>query len=148
MALKRLCPHCNKLIEYSSKYCKECENKVKQSNKERYKTYSKNRDDKDIQRIYTSKRWQQVRELAQIQQFGLDLYEYYINNKIVVADTYHHIVETKEDISRAFDIENVFGLTDSNHRIIHEKYIKSDEYKKEMQDLLFSLLKRFKEEFY
>lgn len=140
--LYRLCNVCKKRIEYG----KQCQCEIDRE-KARYKEYASSRTDKDIQKIYASKRWEEVRELASIQQCGLDLYSYYIEGKIVQAETYHHIIEVKEDISRAYDVTNIIGNTQANHMLIHSKYNKGNKDKKEMQELLFSLLERWKEEF-
>lgn len=142
IALYKICSICNKKIDYG----KKCECEIERK-KDRYKTYAKARQDKDIQKIYSSKRWEQVRELVSVQQRGLDLYSYYIEGKVIQAETYHHIIEVKEDITRAYDVDNIIGLTQANHMFIHSAYNKSDKDKKDMQELLYSLLKRWKEEF-
>ena len=74
---------------------------------------------------------------------GLDLYEYYINHKIIKADTVHHIVEIREDDTRALDITNLIPLSSSNHGKIHKMYFKK---KKETQEMLFNILGQAKED--
>lgn len=44
-SLKKLC-RCGKIVDYTEKYCKECNKKVEQKNKESYKEYKRNRKDK------------------------------------------------------------------------------------------------------
>lgn len=149
MPLKKFCARsgCNQLISIGQRYCTIHQLEYEENQKKRHRKYKQEREDKDIQKIYINKRWEQVREQAKQEQKGLDLYSYFINGKIEYAEIYHHIIEVKEDISRAYDIDNVFGLTESNHQIIHELYKKDEQSKKEMQDLLFKLLARWKAEY-
>lgn len=142
MPLFRLCSICNRELEYGKK-CK-CEI---DKEKERYKEYAKHRQDKDVQAIYSDKTWNKVKELVCRGQYGIDIVEYYKTGMIIPIEVCHHIVEIKEDISKAYDVTNIIGLTQSNHIKIHNKYNNSSESRRAMQKLLFSLLKRFKEEF-
>lgn len=142
MPLLRLCNICNKQLEYGKK-CK-CEI---DKEKERYKEYSRYRQDKDEQSIYSSDRWNKVKELVHRGQYGIDIVEYYKSGKIIPIEVCHHIIEVKEDINRAYDVTNLIGLTQANHMIVHSKYKKSNNDKKEIQELLFRLLEKWNDEF-
>lgn len=147
MPLMKLCPRCQKKIPYELKYCEECTKKVDEQQKQIYKDYRVNRNDKDIQKIYVSKRWEKVKGVVKHYQNGLDLYSYYVLGIVEYAEKYHHIIEVKEDTSKAYDINNIIGLTDSNHKLVHNAYDRSIEDKKAMQEFLFGLLDRYKKEF-
>lgn len=144
----KTCPHCSiRLIPYEDKYCSECQEEVDKQRKDKYKKYKSLRIDKKEQDFYCSKEWRQVRDQVLGRYKGLDLYQYYINHKIVYVDIVHHIVELK-DINgweRRFNIENLIPVGKGTHQFIHkELYIKD---KKGTQELLYSLLDRWKKEF-
>ena len=75
---------------------------------------------------------------------GLDLYAFFIEKKIVYADTVYHIVELREDGDRGLDITNLFPLSNSNHNVIYAMY---DMDNKSTQKLLKDLLKRWRMEY-
>lgn len=143
MALKKTCT-CGKIIDYSKQCCDECSIKNEQHRAQRYKHYDKNIRDKETTVFYNSIEWGKVRTEVLHKYKGLDLYEYYINKKIVYADTAHHVVELKEDWSKRFDISNLFPLTSGNHSTIHKLYNKD---KQRTQKLLLELLKRWESEY-
>lgn len=138
MPIYRRCTQCGTKVPINTKCSCELERE-----KQRYKEYAKHRQDKDIQKIYTSTRWEKVKTVCKIKQNGICLYSYYILGEIKQIELYHHIVETKEDISKAYDVENVIGVTDVVHKIIHSTYNKSNKDKKAMQELLLSLKNRY-----
>lgn len=146
MALKKMCS-CGKLIDYTEKHCEECTNKLDQLNKQRHKQNKASRKDKKEQELYTSTLWVKVKEEAKIKTYGIDAYEYYINNRVVSGEVVHHIVEVKEDWSKRLDISNLIYITNSTHRHIHNVYSKSNEERKQMQNILYELLDRFNKEF-
>ena len=143
MALRKTCT-CGKIIDYSQRYCKECQEKHAQDKVQRYKHYDKNIRDKDTTAFYNSPEWEKVRAEVLRKYKGLDLWEYYINKKIVYADTAHHVIELKEDWSRRLDINNLFPLTQGNHSMIHKLYKKD---KQGTQKLLLELIKRWEKEY-
>ncbi|MEG0133981.1 MAG: hypothetical protein RR782_07635 [Clostridium sp.] len=142
MALLRLCSICNCKVKYGTK----CECEVKRQ-KERYKEYKANRQDKDMQRFYSRQEWLDLRELLITSLYGLDIIELLINKRIVHGDIVHHIIETKEDDSRMLDISNLIYVTRGNHEKIHSVYNKNLKAKRELQSKLFNLLKQFKDDF-
>ena len=142
----KLCPKCQRLMDYNLKYCLRCEPKVAEEKKELHKIYNRNRTDKDIVALYKTQQWDKVRNIVRTRLKGLAIYSYYIFNKLEYADLYHHIVEVKDDESRVYDIENVIGLTNSNHNKIHGLYDKSENSKEKTQEILFNLLDRWNRE--
>jgi len=144
--LKKTCT-CGKIIDYSQQRCDECELKHEQYKAQRYKHYDKNIRSKDTAVFYNSTEWEKTRtEVLRIYK-GLDLWEYYINKKIVYADTAHHIIELKDDWSKRLDISNLFPLSSNkpgNHSMVHKLYKKD---KQGTQKLLFELIKRWEKEY-
>lgn len=142
MSLYRLCPHCNNKTEYGTK-C-QCEIDIE---KQRHKDYKASRTDKKEQEFYNTKQWLQTKEIAKSKTHGIDVYEYYVNGRVISGETVHHIVEIKEDWNKKLLISNLIYLTNSNHMYVHNMYNKSDKDKTKMQELLIELLDRFNKEF-
>lgn len=138
MALTKFC-RCGKQIAITDKCCSECILYYQNKNAKYQKTYDKTK--RENESFYHSDEWIRIRVLIISTYIGLDLYEYFINNRIVKADTVHHIIELKEDYSKGLDINNLIPLSASSHRKIHKMYLKR---KKETQDMLFDILKRAK----
>jgi len=143
MALKKLCK-CGKVIDYKQKYCEQCSIKHKQERAEYYRYYDKHIRDRQSATFYNSPEWIKTRGYVLRKYKGLDLYAFFIEKKIVYADTVHHIEELKENWSRRLDIANLIPLAGSNHKRIHEMYKQG---KEGTQRLLFSLLKKWEEEY-
>ena len=138
---------CKNLTRDITGYCNEhievYETKRAQLNKEYDKYIRKNRD-KEYTNFYHSDSWQNLREDVLTTYKYIDVYSYYIENKVVIASIGHHIVELKEDWSKRLDIDNIFPLSDYNHKKIHALY-KND--KRGTQRLLRELLERFRKQF-
>jgi hypothetical protein len=147
MTMKKLCPHCNKkLIDYADRYCDECKDIVDTDKKEQYKDYKKQRTDKKEQSFYNSKSWIQLRQAVMAYYKGLDIYEYYVNHKIVYADIIHHLTEIKDvdGWDKRLVFSNMFPCSKATHNLIHSLY---DKDKIATQELLLQLVNRFNKEF-
>lgn len=141
MIYKR-CGSCGKKIPVGE----VCECSINNA-RERYKRYSKQRNDKQEQSFYHNSRWINKRSNRTRDLIYVDWFEYYTKGKAVEGYTLHHIIELKDDWSMRLDDDNLIYLTQSNHRLVHEAYLKSEKDKKEMQNVLFYCLKRAKMEF-
>lgn len=142
MALLKLC-RCGKKISIGEKYCNECNIKVEQSKRDSNKHYDKHIRNKRSTEFYHSKEWINLRVFVLDKYKGIDLYAYYIENEIKVADTVHHIEEIKDNWSRRLDISNLMPVSSSSHNTIDALY-KRD--KARTQKMLFGLLNRWREE--
>lgn len=136
MPIYKRCSRCNKRILEGTK-C-DCL-------KERHKEYKHYRTDKKEQCFYSSKEWLPIKEKAKALYDGIDIYSYYVLNKLEYGQTMHHIEELKDNWDRRLDINNSIYLTESNHQIIHKLY--KEGKKKETMELLFYLIEKFKSEF-
>lgn len=143
MALKKLC-RCGKLIDYSQRYCNDCKPKAKQEKAERHKYYDTYKRDKRAAAFYNSTEWEKTRDYVIAKYKGLDLYAFFIDKKIVCADTVHHVEELKENWDRRLDITNLIPLSSANHTKIHEMYKKD---KKNTQEMLVALLGRWRKDY-
>jgi hypothetical protein len=104
-----------------------------------HKSYDKyNRDNHSV---YTDKRWSVVKDVCKSKANGIDLWIYYKTGKIVEGRLAHHIIEVADDLSRAYDVINLFWLTDKSHQEIHALYNRDEDTKKKTQQLLFEINK-------
>lgn len=138
---KRFCayPGCAELTD--STYC---DKHTRLKNKKYQSYYDKNIRDKKAATFYNSQEWKKTRRYVLAKYKGLDLYAFFIENKIVYADAVHHIEELKEKWERRLDITNLIPLSSINHNKIDAMYKKD---KKGTQKLLFELLDRWKKEY-
>ena len=136
MIYKR-CPRCNKrLAEGTTCKCV----------KARHKEYKKYRKDVKEQKFYSSNEWIDIREKIKVKYENIDLYSYFVLGIIEEADTVHHIIELQDDWSKRFDDDNLIPLTEANHKgIVHKAYESSLKEKREMMELLQSLIEKFKQ---
>lgn len=91
--------------------------------------------------FYHSKEWIALRDYVIKHYKGLDLFAYFIENKIVPASTGHHIIELKEDWSLRLTVSNIFPVSDVSHKKIGAMYNKN---KKGTQELLKEIINKCK----
>lgn len=149
MTLKKFCSKCNRLINYSNKYCDDCSLIVQKQKdifaKERYRKYSNKRRDLREQEFYKSKEWISQRAFILSYYCYIDVYAYYYNAEIIQANTVHHIVELKNDWNKRLDSFNLFACSKESHKKIHlDMKLRG---KKVVEEELKKLLERFKKEF-
>ena len=77
--------------------------------------YNLRRRNKKAAAFYVSAEWRKVRAFALSLYDSLDMYAYYVQHKIVVADMVHHITEIEEDWTQCLNVENLFPLSNANH---------------------------------
>lgn len=160
--LMKFCPRCNNKLEYGNKYCKSCTKEIETEQNERYKTflrvrkanggdkeaykrYANKRTDNKEQKFYNSCEWKGKREYILIKYKYIDIYAYYTTGKIIPADTVHHIIELKKDWNKRLENYNLFPISSSNHKIIHERIIfeGNEEVIKELNEMLEKFRKEF-----
>lgn len=107
--------------------------------------YNEYRRDKKAATFYVSSEWRKLRERMLKLYDGLDMYAYYVQHRIVIADMVHHIIELDEDWSRRLDPVNLFPLSKGNHGIISALY-KKETMKKQTQKQLQDILQKHWEE--
>lgn len=143
MALKKCCPKCGRIIDYSAKYCDECSKNVAKSKKDNNRYYDKNLRNKESTKVYHSKEWDMLTEQCKSRFKGLDIYSYYVLGKIECGSICHHIEEITNNKERIYDLENLIYLSNGNHNVVHSLYKK--DYEGTMK-MLFELVDRWKKE--
>ena len=119
MAIKRLCPRCRRVISDNQKYCINCMPKIRTDADKRYDRFKRNQESKSF---YNSKLWKLKREEAMSFYLNLDIYELYINKKIVTAEVVHHIHELIDSPELSLDDDNLIPLSNSTHDLVHGMY--------------------------
>jgi len=142
MGLIKEC-RCGKIIDYTLKYCDECEAKANKNRREAYKEYDKTQRNQDSKAIYNSSKWIRLREECKHKFKGVDIYSYYVLGNFDYGSICHHIEEVTMNDSRVYDLNNLIYVTDMNHRKIHKLYEQDYEGTKRM---LFSLVDRWNKE--
>jgi len=142
MSLKKEC-RCGNIIDYSAKYCEECESKVKQNKRDSNRYYDNNIRNKESAAVYQSIQWDYLTTQCKVRFKGLDIYSYYMLDKIEYGSICHHIEEITINKDRKYDLENLIYLSSSNHNMIHGMY--KQDYKGTMS-MLFKLVERWKAE--
>lgn len=120
MALNKLCSRCQTIIPYSEKICDNCKSIVGSHRGVRDKIYYEARKDKEYQAIYSSPLWKKVRRVALSRANGL-CEECIKQGKISYVDDVHHKIPIKDDIKKAYDINNLICLCRSCHIEAHKQ---------------------------
>ncbi|MCB2300644.1 hypothetical protein [Clostridium tagluense] len=141
--LYKICSICNEKVEYGKECKNGCSKKAKAITEKYY--------DKNIRQhanVYANKIWHQLRERCKSKFNGLDIYSFYILGAIVYGSLSHHVETVEDNIDRCYDLDNLLYVSrDTHDRIIHPAYNRSDRDKKDMQGLLFGLIKRWEEDY-
>lgn len=145
MALKKLCPWCNSVIDYSNKYCPECAVKADEQKKDRVKYYDKHiRTNVDF---YNSKRWRDLTVLCSKKFHGVDVYAYYSTGEIVSGSLSHHVRDVDSYPEGKYSLDNLIYTSDASHKEIHTIYDKDGKSKRDTQELLVYYVNKWEEEF-
>lgn len=116
MTIMKQCNHpsCKQLIPFDKQYCMQHTHLKREKHK--VYDYSRNREDKPYRDVYHSARWRKLRKQALIRDEYL-CQECLKKGYYTPADVVDHIREIKDDISKAFDIDNLNSLCHKHHNI-------------------------------
>lgn len=132
---------CNTVIPATATYCKR-HNKTKA---ERNKEYDTARRDKAAKAFYNSTAWKETRRRVLVIDHGIDLYIYATEGRVVRATLVHHIIEYKDDATKALDINNLISVSEETHEGTIKRAYANEQSKKEMQQCLFNIIKHYRE---
>ena len=110
---------CHELIPFDQSYCDHHLDFGKRESNKAY-DFIRNRKDKQYRRIYQSSRWQHLRRQVLLRD-GFLCQNCQRNGVIKTGDVVDHIVELKDDMSKAFDMDNLETLCHKCHN--HKTYI-------------------------
>ena len=130
MPIYKRCDSCGKRLPSGTKCtCREST---------RQKLYDKTSRNRRSETFYHSDDWCVRRQQAKERFHGIDIVEYYKNQKIVYGHSVHHIVPIKDDWSKRLDLDNLIYLSESNHQKVHELLLsdKRDKVIKELNELV------------
>lgn len=95
-----------------------------------------------IKKEYHTQRWKDLRQYILNQYDGVDIYTLYKYNKIVAADTAHHIELSQDRPDLFYSDTNLIPVSRAAHAEIHTRYEKD---KTAVQEELRGYQRRFKE---
>ncbi len=128
MVLKKMCPRCGKIIDYSNKHCDECSENVRKNKKDNDRQYNKfirQVRDKQYTDFYVSKEWKIVSNIVKDKYKCLCIMCLLQDDKVNSYDVIHHILELKTDEGweHRFDIdEGLVPLCHAHHNELHGSY--------------------------
>ena len=99
----KYCEYCRKVQPYNHK----CKLKPKQ-------TTAINHND-----FYYSSAWVKKRQAIKARFYGIDVYDFVVNDVITYGTTVHHIVPLADNERLKLTDSNLILLSDGNHKLIH-----------------------------
>lgn len=146
---KKICnfSNCHKIINGNERYCeqhKKLYEKAKALTNKKYDFFIRHKRDKRYTEFYHSKEWKKLRDSILVKYKGLDLFAYFIENKIKYANIGHHIVELKDNWGLRLTFKNIFPVSNISHKKIHAMYNKD---KNGTQKLLKNLLTKWRDKY-
>lgn len=118
----KICSRCGRRVPEGTT-C-ECQLRRRAESNKHYDRYQRDRKSTDF---YRSPEWQLTRQRVLRLDHNLDVYQYVVNGRVMVADTVHHIVPLKSDWNRRLDVNNLMSLHHDTHSMIEREYITQGE---------------------
>lgn len=89
-----------------------------------------------IKKEYHTQRWRNLRQYVLDKYGGIDIYILYKYNKIVIADTVHHIELSQDNPDLFYSDSNLIPVSRAGHKEIHARYEKEGKVavQKELRD--------------
>lgn len=136
MPIYKRCSRCRKRLLEGTK-C-DCQ-------KLRYKEYDKDKSITREKKFYSSGSWEKIKDSVKRRFNGIDIYSYYVLLKTEYGQTVHHIEPIKNNWERRLDVDNLIYLTESNHRLLHNR-MENGEYCEVIGELN-ALVAKYKKDF-
>lgn len=121
--MKKICNKfgCNNLINLKDKYCDTHKLEFKKQVKRWRKDYDDRRKDDKYKKFYKSTEWKRLRDYV-LKRDNYICQECIKEDKITTCNTVHHIVEVREDFSKALNEDNLVTLCHECHNKIHKRF--------------------------
>ena len=104
---------CHNLVPYDVAYCAKHKDQANDGVRNSNKLYDRNRN-KKFRKIYESTRWRKLR-LQMLLRDGYLCQECRRQGLYTVANVVDHIIELRDDMSKAYDINNLESLCHACH---------------------------------
>lgn len=121
--MKKLCNKfgCNNLIDLKDRYCNEHKKETQEQIRKWRKDYDDKRKGDKYRKFYKSVQWRIVRDYI-LKRDNYICQDCIKDNKITICNTVHHIIEVKEDYSKALDENNLITLCADCHNKVHKRF--------------------------
>lgn len=144
MSLMKYC-RCGILISAADKYCPACMERYIERTSARMRDYDKHRRQRAD--VYADKRWLALTQMCKARFDGLDVWALIHEGKILQGTTSHHIIPVEDDITKAFELDNLVYLFEGTHKRIHKLYRESEETKRKTQEELYRCVRVYLERY-
>lgn len=112
---------CRELTKLKEKYCDKHKEEEFENIKRWRKDYDYKRKDDKYKKFYKSREWKRLRDYV-LKRDNYICQECIKENKITTCNTVHHIVEVREDFSKALSEDNLLTLCHECHNKIHKRF--------------------------
>jgi len=144
MAMMKTCK-CGVKIDYFTKCCTNCVTDQKARTKQYDKKVRRSEENEKFDKFYKSIQWSCGRKVAIDHYYGLDIYSYYVRQKIEQGKAVHHVIPLKDDWNKRVELSNLIYLTDANHALIERSMMSKD--KEATIKMINGLIDRFNVDF-
>ena len=137
--LMKICSHCGRQYPADGKCT--C-----QSVRDRNREYDRHHRNKRSRYIYHTREWNHLSHLVRKHAMGRDEYVYATEGITIPGNTVHHIIPLRDDITKAFDINNLICLSSNTHdKAVKREYEASVARKKKMQAVMLRIAREREE---
>ncbi len=121
--MKKLCNEygCRNLANIKERYCNEHKNQEVEDIRRWRKDYDYRHKDDKHKKFYKSKEWKRLREYI-LKRDNYMCAECIKVDKVTTCNTVHHLVEIREDFSKALDESNLVTICHDCHNKIHKRF--------------------------
>lgn len=122
--LYKRCDNCGKRLAIGEE-C-SCFNKAKDKAKataesQRQAEYDRTKRNQKSAKVYHSQKWKDLKNIAIRRYMGIDIYSYYVLDKLEYGRVVHHICPIKDYPELQYNLDNLIYLTDKNHELVHKR---------------------------
>lgn len=82
--------------------------------------YDKHKRNKESKQFYQSAAWSKVRLMA-LERDNYLCQECFQNKRLTKADVVHHIIEVRDDFTKALELDNLVSICHKHHNRIHDR---------------------------
>jgi hypothetical protein len=149
---RKMCAHvgCAIAVPFDQRFCQKHADDNKRYQAERQARYDKTVRlvrDADIHAFYLTPEWNTTKQVVRDKFKGLCVWSYFVDGMIIKGEEPHHIKPIRTEWELRLALPNLIYLSHAVHMKVEAAYRKSEKIKKQVQDQLFDLMKRWENEF-